>query len=83
MSGFENLEKSIKKKLTLQDSNTAIPQNVNTAKQHKCTYYLDDESLIKFNKLCSKNIITNGKVDKSGLICKAIDLLYQKEGTQN
>lgn len=86
MSVFDKLEKSIKNKLTLQDINTSTHQKVNTVipqkvnpKKTKLTIYLNDESIAMLNEICSKNILENGKQDKSALMDRAIKLLYDQE----
>lgn len=78
MSGIDKVEKSIRRKLTLQDYKAEIPQEVKTAKHQKVkiTVYLTQESIRKLNELCSKNVLENGKPDKSTLISDAVDLLY-------
>jgi hypothetical protein len=93
MSGIDKVGKSIVKKLTLQDYKTEIQQNVNTEipqdvntekdKKVKLTIYLTKEDAKKFNEICSKNLIKNGKMDKSALIAKAVNLLYEAENTRD
>ncbi len=79
MSGFDNLEKSIKKKLTLQDYKAEMQQTVKTAdKKTKITIYLSEDSMRMLNEVCSKNILKNGRQDKSVLMSKAVKLLYDK-----
>lgn len=81
MKQFDKLQKSIGKKLTLHDYKTEKQQEVSTAKQEKVkiTVYLDEDTIRKFNEICSRKVLENGKPDKSSLICKAINLLYEKE----
>lgn len=81
MKPFEKLEKSIGKKLSLQDYKTETQKEVNTEKQEKVkiTVYLDKKTVQKFNEICSRKVLEVGKPDKSALICKAIDLLYENE----
>ena len=83
MSGLDKVQKSMQRKLSFADYNTAIPQNVietkqQNSKKYKVTIYLDEESFEKLNKVCSKNVQEKGKLDKSALMCKAIDLLYNE-----
>jgi len=81
MSGIDKVGISISKKLTLQDYNTEIPQEVKVVKQQKVkiTVYLSQESLKKLNEMCSKNVLENGKTDKSTLVSEAVDLLYESK----
>lgn len=81
MAGIDKVGESISKKLTLQDYKTEIPQEVNTAKQKKVklTIYLTEDAMRKLNEICSKNVLQNGKQDKSALMSKAVDLLYEAE----
>lgn len=81
MSGLENVGKSITKKLSLQhDYNTAIPQEVIAVKPKKVklTIYLSEEVMTKLNEICAKNVLQNGKLDKSSLMEQAVELLYEK-----
>ena len=89
MSGLDRVAQSIqRKKLTLDDYKPEIQQEVLAAKQLevlrekqnnvKVTIYLSEESSRKLNEICSENILKNGKMDKSVLIERAIELLYEE-----
>jgi hypothetical protein len=67
----------------------ATQQAVNTPIQHdrtpeipkkcKVTIYISEERLKKLNEICSRKVFETGKQDKSLLMEKAIDLLYEDE----
>lgn len=84
MTAFEKLEKSIKKKITLQDYNTVIPQNVNEVKKEKqqkvkkfkLTIYLTEEEMNMLNEICCINIKKKWKQDKSAIFSEALRLLF-------
>lgn len=88
MSGLDKVGQSIGKKLTLQDYKTEIQQEVIEVKQNnvlkekqkkvKVTVYLKEESSYKLNEICSGNLLKKGRMDKSVLIERAIDLLYEE-----
>ena len=84
MSGFDKLEKSLKKKISLQDYKTEIPQNSiedNTAKRQKVkkfklTIYLTEDEMEMLNEICCINIKKKWKQDKSAIFSEALRLLY-------
>ena len=88
MSAFDKLEESLKKKISLQDYKTDIPQNVNKAKQEKrqkvekfkLTIYLTEEEMGMLNEICCINIKKKWKQDKSAIIQEALRLLYKSLG---
>lgn len=45
----------------------------------KMTFYLTNESEIKFNEVFSRKLMNNEKVDKSILINRAVELLWIEE----
>lgn len=81
MSGLKDVEDRLTtRKLSLQDYKTALPQEVITVKPKKVklTIYLSEEIMTKLNEICAKNVLQNGKLDKSSLMEQAVELLYEK-----
>jgi len=85
MDNVDKAAKSIGNRLSLNDYKTEIPKEVKTEtpKKAKLTVYLTIESIKKLNEICSKKILEKGKPDKSALISKAVDLLYEHENKGN
>lgn len=77
--GFEDLEKSLHKKLCLQDIKPEIQQSVNAVKKVKVTVYLDEEAFDMLNEMCSQHVRKTGKQDKSLLLSNAVKMFYKKE----
>lgn len=85
MSAFDKLEQSLKKKITLQDYKTEIPQNINEVKtekrqkveKFKLTIYLTEEEINMLNEICCINIKKKWKQDKSAIFAEALRLLYK------
>lgn len=85
MSAFDKLEESLKKKITLQDYKTEIPQNVNEVKKEKrqkvekfkLTIYLTEEEMDMLNEICCINIKKKWKQDKSAIFSEALRLLHK------
>jgi hypothetical protein len=87
MSRIKNTAISIKEKLESMQE-VALPasqQNSMLSKQQsgkkKVTFYLDKDTEIKLSEIYGKKIIKNEKVDKSKMICDAINLLWIQENT--
>lgn len=88
MSAFDKLEQSLKKKISLQDYKTEIPQNnieIKTAKpkkveKFKITIYLTEEEMNMLNEICCINLKKNWKQDKSATFSQALRLLYKSLG---
>lgn len=85
MSRIKNTALSIKEKLeSMQEVELpAKQQNSMPAKQHsgkkKVTFYLDKDTELKLSEIYGKKMIKNEKVDKSKILCDAINLLWVQE----
>lgn len=78
MSKFDNLSKSIKKKMTLNSYKTESQQVDKTAKSKvKVTFYLEQDIYKMLNEMSAKKIIETGRQDKSSLVSQAIEMLYK------
>lgn len=85
MSGFDKLEQSLKKKITLQDYKTEIQQEVKEVEpakpqkvqKFKLTIYLTEEEMNMLNEICSLNLKKNWKQDKSATMSEALKMLYK------
>ncbi len=71
-----------------ESQNTILPEKQNVEKtekqnsgKEKVTFYLSREIMAKFNEVCAKRMMRNEKMNRSELICKAIDLLWKEEKT--
>lgn len=61
--------------LPIPDSKTARQ----LASKKKVTFYLDKDTETKLNEVYSRKLMKDEKVDKSSLITKAINLLWNEE----
>lgn len=76
----------IKDQIVTRKNGMTENQNVDkTERQNidkeKVTFYLPREITAKFNEVLAKRMMRNEKVNRSELICKAIDLLWKEEKT--
>ena len=79
--GIDDVGESIAKKMTLQSYNTAEQHTSIPATQQKtkATFYLTKEAEDKLNEMCARRMRASGRADKSAMICRAIELLYEEE----
>ena len=68
--------------------NPVLPEKLNVEKterplvnKEKVTFYLSKEIMSKFNEVFAKRMMRNEKMNRSELICRAIDLLWKEEKT--
>lgn len=59
-----------------QQANKPVKQYIN---KKKITFYIDVETQQKLSSIHAKKILKNEKVDKSLLLCRAINLLWKEE----
>lgn len=91
----ERLKKKLKEeKVSLQDykisnseskkcndkkrATTSIEER-HRVKRNKCSFYLSNAAIDALNKVYIARFSENTKIDKSTLICEALDLLYAKQ----
>ncbi len=84
MSKLDRVSESIKNKMSLKSYNTESPHTVKETKQQKTkvTFYVPQKTMKKLNKMCSEKLLTHGKLDRSTIVCEAIELLYAKENRE-
>jgi len=71
MEKFENGKNMPKKKITLNIGDVKREKN-------KITVYLPEDTMKKLNIMCSEKLLKYGKLDRSIIVCEAIEMLYGK-----
>lgn len=85
MNRIKNAALCIKEKLeSIEEVELPVSQHASKpVSQHagkkKVTFYLDKDTEMKLTEIYGKKILKNEKVDKSKMICDAINLLWVQE----
>lgn len=84
-NSFSNLEEKLKKNLNrVKKEKASIPEReqksfkYETSGKRKLTFYMTQSCEGMLNELYTSKLLMGEKIDKSSLICEAIELLFKK-----